>query len=84
METVFHKNLSQKISQLPEDLAQKVSEYIDILLYKTANTTEAEKEMTPDEFRNWVEKAEQGENLTLEEFKSKWESKENEILNRTN
>ena len=40
--------------------------------------------MTEEEFRNWVEKAEQGENMTLDEFKSKWENKENEILNRTN
>lgn len=35
METIFHKNLSQKIKELPENLVEKVSDYIDFLLYKT-------------------------------------------------
>lgn len=82
METILHKNLSQKISQLPKSMAQKVSDYIDSLLEE--NSDKIDSEMTSDEFQNWIATAEQGENMTLDEFKAKWKEKENDLLNRTN
>ncbi|MGB6084445.1 hypothetical protein [Moheibacter sp.] len=34
METIIHKEIKEKISQLPDFLMEELSEYIDFLLYK--------------------------------------------------
>lgn len=34
METILHKEIKEKISQLPDFLMEELSEYIDFLLYK--------------------------------------------------
>ncbi|GEM_PF-2475299 len=84
METIIQKQINQKIKELPEFLMEELSEYIDFLLYKSKNDSSFDKEMTIEEFQNWVKKAEQGNGMSLDEFESKWENKESEILNRTN
>ena len=40
------------------------------------------KEMSQEEFKEWIKKAETSADMTLEEFDTKWEKKKQQLLNR--
>lgn len=84
METIIHKEIKEKISQLPDFLMEELSEYIDFLLFKTNKELPIESQLTQEEFQNWIKEAEKGKGMSLDEFETKWKNKEKEILNRTN
>ncbi len=47
MDTLVHKELSEKIKKLPQKLIEELSEYVDFLLYK--NRKDWYEELSPEQ-----------------------------------
>lgn len=63
--------------EIPEKyIGKSLKIYID---YENEEDAEMEKEMSPGEFEQWIENAEDSTNMSLEVFTKKWEQKKAQL-----
>ena len=73
-------NIVNLTFEIPKNLVGKpLKVFID---FEKEDDDDNEKQMTQEQFFQWIDEAEKSPTMSLETFNEKWKKKEMEILNR--